>query len=176
MNYFIVFNDHAVKEVSEQQANFLMEKSCEPGQIGIKIDGSFIKYSSVAKILSENEYFKQYPDKRPPKYTIEPDNTIFLPNQMDRILSPIENKEKRIRAVTEMMKGLKKYIDGPNYQGTDKPIKLYDQMARKLAEIKGDAVPEQIVTTRKKPYDPAIEQITDPAQRKFAREAAWAKI
>jgi hypothetical protein len=130
--FFVIFHDKAVKEVSQDQADFLMQKSCDPQSIGVKVDGSFIKYSAIAKILNESEYYQQYPERRPPETVTNTYNYPQLPDQTERILSQIQGKPDRVRALKSMMKGLHDFIES---RGADKPLKairLYNQMRIKL--------------------------------------------
>jgi hypothetical protein len=61
----IVFHDKSKKWVTKAQAEHIFNASCEPGQKGILIDGSFYTFSAISKILSLKDFYDQFPDERP---------------------------------------------------------------------------------------------------------------
>ena len=125
MNYFIVFNDRSVKEITEQQKMSIFEGSANPNFKNILIGDSLIAFSSIAKILSEKEYCEQYPDKRVAEVPL-------FKSLPEPILSEDQNKTSQVKRLKLMIQGLQNYINSDNYQGTDKPKILLAQIKQKL--------------------------------------------
>ncbi len=99
----------------------------------ITLNKSIIHAKNIAEVLPIQEYYKQHPKEIPaPKFP------IFTPqeDQINQILSPIKSKEKRIRALGQMMVGLKKYIIKNGTTG--KAEKLLKHMETKLNYIKSN--------------------------------------
>ena len=66
MNTHIIrFFDGSKKEVSQKIADEIMEKSCHSELQGVKINGTFYKFSAISKILTNEDFFIEYPDERP---------------------------------------------------------------------------------------------------------------
>lgn len=61
---YIIYHDKSHEAVDDKIANLIWEKSTS-GLKGSEINGKKYIFSSIAKILPEEDYFKQYPDKRP---------------------------------------------------------------------------------------------------------------
>lgn len=131
--WFIVFHDGSSREITVEQAQQIFKLSSQPNQQGVKIGESYYRFSTFAKVLPAKEYYVEYPDKRPPVETAK--RVKMLPDDIQRILSPIKQPEKRLRALQEMRKGLLKYINSPDYQGTNKPLKLLEKIEYKIKTI-----------------------------------------
>ena len=92
MQYIILFHDNSTKEISEKIGKILTEKMENPNNMqGVNINGSFYKFSSIAKILTLNDYYQQYPDQRPETikewtYPIEGNQQIRKPTTRAREL------------------------------------------------------------------------------------------
>lgn len=97
-DHMVVFHDGSRKEVSAEIAETLMVKSCDPGLQGVKINGAFYKFSTIAKILPFEEFYRQYPDERPEERK-EFSQEINL-----QVRRPTE------RAKELMLTGMKKYL------------------------------------------------------------------
>ena len=104
----IVFHDKSKKWVTKAQAEHIFNASCEPGQKGILIDGSFYTFSSISKILSLKDFYDQFPDERPAETR----------NQFEEQYGSLGNQQIRKptgRAKELMLSGLATYIrDNPN--------------------------------------------------------------
>ena len=129
MNYFIIFNDRSVKEITEQQKMSIFEGSANPNLKNILIGDSLIAFSSIAKILSEKEYCEQYPDKRVAEVPL-------FKSLPEPILSEDQNKTRQVKRLKLMIQGGQNYINSDNYQGTDKPKKILEFMQSKLEKAK----------------------------------------
>lgn len=134
-DWIIVFNDGSTKEITFEQANQIFKLSGEPNQAGIRIDGGFYRFSSFAKIIPLSEYYYEYPEKRPPIINKNYPPIPKDPNQINRVLSPIQQKEKRKRALESMKRGLLNYINSSEYQGTEAPKRLLNKIEYKLKTI-----------------------------------------
>ena len=65
--HIVVFHDKSTKEVSQKIADEIMTKSCDSKLQGIKVNDNFYKFSAISKIMPIEEFYKEYPDKRPPE-------------------------------------------------------------------------------------------------------------
>ena len=121
----IIFHDKGEKWITEKQADYVLEQSCQPNAKGIKLDGSFYTFSSMAKILSEKDYYEQYPDKRPETKNVFEE---FYGNTRD--YTPMERTaEQSKNQFSGLLKGLKSFIDGELKRGiTPKyAIEIYEE-------------------------------------------------
>jgi hypothetical protein len=64
MKYYIIFFDDSFKEITEQVYNEIMSES-GGNAIGKEIGESFYKFSDIRRILNEQDYKDQYPEKSP---------------------------------------------------------------------------------------------------------------
>jgi hypothetical protein len=62
--HYIIYHDKSQEQVEDRVAEIIWQKSSE-GLKGVELNGSKYLFSSIAKILKEDDYFKQYPDRRP---------------------------------------------------------------------------------------------------------------
>lgn len=102
MDYFIIFHDHSVMVVDATIGGPLVAKKIIPDFV---VDGALYKGSSVAMILPQEQYFKQYPEKRPDtRKTVEYEAPVErTPEQIDNMRNglarglweEIEAKEER---------------------------------------------------------------------------------
>ncbi len=90
----------------------------------VMLDGNLVKYKNISDIISLDKYIESFPDKRPQYFdrykNIESygfDGTI---------------KHAKGDALKGMIKGLKNYISGDQYQGTNAPLELLEKMENKL--------------------------------------------
>lgn len=90
------------------------------------VDGCILKMKNVADILTIEKYYEAHPNKRPPQ------TNIFQPLLAEPRVDPISTG----KGLREMIIGLKKFIAGPKYMGTQAPVELLAKWENKLAEIK----------------------------------------
>lgn len=64
MKHYIIYHDKSIEEVSEKVAEVIWSKS-GTGARGVEVNGKKYIFSSIFKIRSEEDYFKEYPDRRP---------------------------------------------------------------------------------------------------------------
>jgi len=94
----------------------------------IYTEKGMVRASTIKEIMTIEGYYELYPERRP--------------EQIKEFKAPEWKpftKEKKIRALEQMIKGITKHIDGLNYQGTDKPIKLQELMLVKLQSVKNNS-------------------------------------
>jgi len=63
--YFIIYHDKSTQKVEDKIAKVLIERACDKEKKGVNIDGKMYLFSGISKILTEQDYYEQYPDKRP---------------------------------------------------------------------------------------------------------------
>ena len=90
---FIVFKDNSVKEITKTEVDRILDS--ESGKF--QLQGSLYDMNMVSKILTAQEYYEQYPNKRPVTYSEE----NYLP-------SP---KPKRKSALQGILTGLERFIE-----------------------------------------------------------------
>jgi hypothetical protein len=98
-----------------------------------QIDGDIYAMAMIrnSKILTLEEYYRQYPSKRPG------DTKPFTPPKVNR------TQFSRQNALEGMIKGLKGYIASDQHKGTERTRKLFAMMESRLkAVMQGKAVPD----------------------------------
>ncbi|MFA7663168.1 MAG: hypothetical protein WCX88_04630 [Patescibacteria group bacterium] len=125
-SWIIVFKDRSKKYITENQANALIIQSGNSAARGIMIDGGFIDFATIGKVLPVSEFYEQYPDERPGR-EVQPFNAdVFLKNYK----TPL-----RERALNKLATGLKKYISGGEYKGGNGPLIILDKVENALKVI-----------------------------------------
>lgn len=81
---YIIYHDKSVAEVSDKVADAVWRKSCE-GSKGVEINNKKYIFSSIAKILFEEDYYSQYPHKRPTE----------IRNQVEELYGDMESQQIR---------------------------------------------------------------------------------
>ena len=129
----IVFTDGSNKFITKEIADKIVKITITP-QLkveGITIGNNYIKLTQIAKLLTTEEFYEQYPDKRSdPRLNYLGDN--YYQGDGKKL------KYNRINALKGMIKGLQEYIDSRQYKGTDKPLELMKKIKLKLTEAKAD--------------------------------------
>ena len=117
--HIILFHDKSKKYISKKAYDVIMSQIMG-GVEKLNIGGNLISFSSIAKILSLEEYQKEYPQETPMKL-----------NEFK-----FENTEKtettHKQGLEGIIKGLNKYISSKDYRGTERPLELLKQMENKL--------------------------------------------
>jgi len=124
LTHIILFHDHSRRLITEADSQIYFQGRRQ-GKTAMIIDGGSYAFSSMAKVLSVQEFYEQYPAERPQK-TAE--------NKFPTLDEMINVAPNRIRALKGIIAGLKNYISGPEYQGTKKPIELLKVMEERLFE------------------------------------------
>lgn len=87
--HIILFFDGSSREVSDKIAEEVMIKSCDEKLQAIKINNVLYKFGSISKIMPLNEYYQEYPDKRPQE-NYNQFNDIYGKIGSDQIRKPTE--------------------------------------------------------------------------------------
>ena len=115
MKYAIIFFDKSILWVDQQKANAIDDLIRNRKSQPFDIDGNLYITSSIAKILSEQEYKEQYPDKQE-QGQIFRNNFPQLADKIDYQYESID--EQAIRATNgrqQLIADLQRYIDeNPN--------------------------------------------------------------
>jgi len=112
MKYEIICHDKARFEITELQKEAVYKLSGSETK-GVDINGEFIFFSNIARIEKIKE--KQYKAL----------------TTIDQTLKGFP-KERKIKALNSIVKGIKKYIASPKNQGTGKPERILKHMERKI--------------------------------------------
>ena len=134
MKYFVIYKSSNEKElVPEVVANALFEaKSPKIAWIG-KMGRKQIDLATVGRIIPEEEYYLSHPEERPHK-------------PVENLLPPIKyyNKNERINAVQNLIKGMEKFVkQNPNAY---KAKGLLEKMRERKERFKNE--PEQKTTIK----------------------------
>lgn len=129
MNYFILFHDNSVREINENQYSQFIESAFN-NEVGIQLGDSFIKHSSYKQILSEEDYYKQYPDRRPVVYEDKFKKYETLEQQITL----------RANWIKGIILGIRKYIDekGGLENASRNLLDLLDKWERKLKKYENN--------------------------------------
>jgi len=124
VNYFIIFNDGGKKEITAQQANEIFKIS-GMGKKYFQLGAEFLNFSAIARIVIQEEYYREKPEERPEVISSAKDFTFA---QTLQSFTP----KRCIRALRSMIKGLKSYIESDANQHTGNPEKLLMRMEARL--------------------------------------------
>jgi hypothetical protein len=98
-NHVIIFDDKSTLFITKTQYDDVMKLSANKSGFGI--DGSYYKFNSISKLLTEEEYYEQYPDRKP-----------IIKNVFKSLPEAPMTPHKRVRALSEMIRGFKQYFKG----------------------------------------------------------------
>lgn len=142
----IIFHDNTTKDITDEQRDAIFEASSNPNIKNIRIGNSLIAFSSISRILDDNEYYSQLPEKKREYLNLdlkeEPYEVELKQLKEQKLLekqnyvSPIEQAKKKRKPLEYMIKGLEGYINSNRNQGTGKPEKLLEKMKFKLDSLK----------------------------------------
>lgn len=128
-NHYIVFHDGSYMPITQRQMNQIFEVSSEKD--ALEIDGQFIKFSAIQKILEAKEFLSQY------SHQIEKHKKLERLNEIpyyQEILYSKSNKINRKQGLVQFIKGLKKAIKEreANQEKTTEAIKLLKKVEKRL--------------------------------------------
>lgn len=121
----IVFNDGSSKFITREQEEMLFSPAVV-NYGSARIDGDYINLKSISRVISIEDYYSQFPAKRPAAEYSEFDHKAF---------SEIRKGRVRKSALESMIEGMKKYIASDRYQGTSKPLELLKMMESRLLSL-----------------------------------------
>lgn len=129
--YAIVFMDGSTMEITERAYNAIVELSLKPNTKMVKLKGQLVSLSSISKILTNEEYYEQYPDKRPaPKVPHISELQEVSWEDISKGNFPNYTEERKGNALKFLMKGLQRFVDQSEKDGKKSPkaISLLKQM------------------------------------------------
>ena len=122
-NHIIVFKDFSTKLISKKIADFIWVESTS-GRKGFRMleTGEQIMYASISTILPLEEYYEQYPDKRPQ-----------TPNKFpDQVDMPVWKRAKTKRAKEQLLKGYEDYKIETHGDDKWETMKASDELYKKI--------------------------------------------
>jgi len=130
MDNVIIFNDGSRKWVEKKVADSII-KASTANLKHIMIGDQMIRFSSIAKLLTNDEFDEQYPNE---VKGANPDVPLFK-SPKEEYFSIEKQAEKRQSAYKSMLGGMKKFIDREQAKGVTphNAIALYEE---KLARYK----------------------------------------
>ena len=134
-DHVIVFMDKSVKFITKMEAEKIDIVSSTPGTniTGIDLlDGGHYKFSMMAKVVSQKDYYEQYPMQRPSENTPE-----FNSKQIMRDFKPI----RRARALRSLASGMQRFIDSKG--GEDKVLPKTRELLHKIEHQTNEATYEK---------------------------------
>ena len=111
----LIFKDGSTKWVTDNVYNQLLELG-DDGKF--LIEGGMYDIKNVAKVLTKEEYYREYPDNVPPIYT----------KQILEVTKRMPTK----RALQCAIQGIKDYISSSDYRGTDAPKEILRSWEHRL--------------------------------------------
>lgn len=117
----ILFIDKSIIFISDE--NGQIKKACLEKD-RVVISGNIINTASISKILSVSEFYEQYPDKKP-VVRKEFNANSFIVKRLENEKAPLEG----------MIRGLKKYINSNENQGTGNPERMLKKLETKLQNL-----------------------------------------
>ncbi len=130
-DYIIIFNDGGTKKIMKEQAENLNKASRTSAKF-VKIDGTLINFSNIARVSSIQEYYEHHPEQRPVVYR----------DFSDRYDTGVANRRPWDSEVfwQKILRALKKRKNSSNYQrvtgGLDILILKTEEKLKKFHEVK----------------------------------------
>ena len=97
--HVIIFNDRSIRFITDSQYQNALK--LRVSKQGFGIDGDYYNFNSISKVLTVKEYYDQYPDRRP-----------VIKNVFKSLPEIPMTPSKRIRALSEMIRGFKQHFNG----------------------------------------------------------------
>lgn len=139
----LVFFGKGHKVISSKQEMAFLEESNTSAR-GITIDGDFVNFSSVAKIISLNEFYNENPDLRPSRSGTMNNYTYSSKEHLG-----IRRYDKYSTRPLELMReGLFGHIQRSTWKGTGKrpAQEILETMDRRITELKKEADKQRLFT------------------------------
>ena len=135
-----MFIDGAKLFVTKKQADVVMQISGTASK-GMKINNDYYAFCSISKILTIDEYYRQFPNKIPGGYG------VFPKQDKKQKLSDSQSRQKQIRRTEQILEGLNKFIKNKN--NPLKALKLEKTIQQSLTRLKnGEILKDNTQTTR----------------------------
>ncbi len=107
-DYIIIFNDDSTRQVPKKTAENIIMNSGGNSKFFI-LEGNMINYSNIARLITIQEYYGQFPDERPEAYS-----TINYPPIGDYKTAYLTTAERLAEALGIWKKQLKELENGGN--------------------------------------------------------------
>jgi len=130
-NFYIIFYDSSHIIVTESQYEKVLNTI--DNNESFEINGNLYKSNSISKVLSEKQYNEEYPEKKVVHDRIQPNRGNYV-----NAYPVFEwTKLDSIKALKELIRGLKQFISGCNHKPV-RVIELKEQMEKKLILLKNN--------------------------------------
>lgn len=129
MKYIIIFNDGSRKWIGEKAAMEILKQSTT-GKKQMATEAGLIRFSSIAKLLPEQEFYEQYPSEALNRLPSDIDvKKLRVPtSEYIPYLSLEKQAEKRKSSFKKLLQGLKQSIETMQAEGKTvyNAINLYE--------------------------------------------------
>jgi hypothetical protein len=125
-SHVIIFHDKSRKFIPRRVYDFIWEQSMR-GVKQLKVGDELITLSSIAKLISYDNFVAEYPSDVPAGIPVFP---------YERLLP--KEKCSRVSALESLIKGITKYIESDKNQKTGNPENLREKMYERLSLAKAD--------------------------------------
>lgn len=145
--HVIIFHDKSKKFINQATYNAIWNMSLS-GNEKLKIGENLIAFSAISKILTNDEYYAQYPEENRKK---QEQKALEYKNFDGLGIKGIINRTESASAIKQMIRGLKDYIAStpekpvcPNgvdkrwYKGTNDPLEILEMMETKLRLVENN--------------------------------------
>lgn len=135
--YVLVMKNKSVKFLSKNEYLFARREK-ENGSDGFWISGEFTAFNMIGEWLTEERYRSQYPSQSSQPY----ENWTFKSEESKKLTKRTDVLKGIIRGITRYIESTKHFplIDSHGnkiwYQGTDHPIKIKENLEKRLEYIK----------------------------------------
>lgn len=118
----LMFHDKSHKLITETQFYAIIAPYSDPNTTKIQIGVSFYSKASIAKILTLEEFYTEYPTQRPEPRVNQFEKYDNLPDNIP------------VHALPSLVRGLKRFLDEQKALGVETPKAqaLYDSYLKKL--------------------------------------------
>lgn len=127
--HYIIYHDKSIEWVEDKTAKIIWDESCA-GNKGIEINGRKYIFSSISKILPEEEFFRQYPGQAPPE-----EKTWTEPKDEYTSMENLAKKSKE--NFKGLLKGLKQFIDEEKEKGETpkQTVQIFNEKVEQYKKI-----------------------------------------
>lgn len=126
--FMLIFTDKSSREITEEQKR-MVERSLDKDYICL--DGQYYKTFMLGKVLSIEDYYREYPDKRP-----ENTNYTFIPEMVEGSTGLLTEKPEPSLttkpALSGIIKGIENYMGSEQYKGSNATKIMLDKYKKRL--------------------------------------------
>ena len=132
MNQIIIYHDGGSQEITETQSTEISQATIKGEKI-VFINNKPVALSAIARVVSTEEYYRQFPDKRPAEKL--PEFKMLRNDSYKSVMNPEFFNKKQAKHLKQKINGLKNYIKSDKYQGSAETKELLTRMETKLASL-----------------------------------------